>query len=385
MNPHDRPPHRGKQGGPGWQPPPQPPYQGGPPAGTSLNDQATMAAEAFARPPQPGPAPVGPYQSPPAGRGPAGPSTGGFTGPPPTYQQPPAPTSSPAPAPAAQPSSPKGSLGARIAEKRWWVLGGAVAAVAAVTAAVVLTTGQDGTADTAAETTSAATSVAGVPGLTEATSAEQSPSSPAPSTPPGTPAPPPPPPPPSGPVIAADALAPLLLPASEIAQTLGLPDMTAMAVESQPLGGTVTPPHCTGAWGPAYATTYNGTGYTGLSVQGVMRDQPVRVAQAVVAFPDPAAAKGVYDKLVADWNACQSTRIVFEVQGATNNVDVGRTVPIGDIMTLKIVPTDSPVPGQQCERGMALRGNVIVDVRTCSPTVGSSGYSITRAIADRVR
>jgi serine/threonine-protein kinase len=276
-------------------------------------------------------------------------------------------------------------LGARIAEKRWWVLGGAVAAIAAVTAAVVLTTGQDGAVDTAAETTSAATSVAGVPGLTEATSAEQSPSSPAPSTPSGPPAPPPPPPPPSGPVIAADALAPLLLPAPEIARSMGQPDMTAMAVESKPLGGNVTPPHCTGAWGPAYATTYNGTGYTGLAVQGVGFDTPHRVAQAVVAFPDPTAAKGVYDKLIADWNACQSTRIVFEVQGATNNVDVGRTVPIGDIMTLKIVPTDSAIPGQQCERGMALRGNVIVDVRTCSPTVGSSGYSITRAIADRIR
>jgi serine/threonine-protein kinase len=50
-----------------------------------------------------------------------------------------------------------------------------------------------------------------------------------------------------------------------------------------------------------------------------------------------------------------------------------------------MVPTTSPVPGQQCERGMALRGNVIVDVRVCSPTVGSAGYSITRAIADKVR
>ncbi len=30
-------------------------------------------------------------------------------------------------------------------------------------------------------------------------------------------------------------------------------------------------------------------------------------------------------------------------------------------------------------------GNVIVDVRVCSPTVGSAGYSITRAIADKVR
>ncbi|QIV79773.1 sensor domain-containing protein, partial [Mycolicibacterium frederiksbergense] len=149
--------------------------------------------------------------------------------------------------------------------------------------------------------------------------------------------------------------------------------------------GNVEPPQCTGAWGPGYAATYEGTGLTGMAIQGVAQGQEHRIAQAVLAFPDPAAAQRIYDKLVGDWNACQNTRAEFSYQGASTTVDIKTPRPIGDINTLMLVPTTSPVPGQQCERGMALRGNVIVDVRVCSPTVGSAGYSITRAIADKVR
>ena len=42
-----------------------------------------------------------------------------------------------------------------------------------------------------------------------------------------------------------------------------------MPVERNPLAGTVTPATCSGLWGPAYASTYNGSGFTGLAVQGV--------------------------------------------------------------------------------------------------------------------
>ena len=49
-----------------------------------------------------------------------------------------------------------------------------------------------------------------------------------------------------------------------------------------------------------------------------------------------------------------------------------------------LVPTTSQTAGQQCERDMTLRSNVIVDVRACSPTVGSAGLSIARDIADKI-
>lgn len=181
----------------------------------------------------------------------------------------------------------------------------------------------------------------------------------------------------------AAALPGLLLPADQINQRMNTTGMTAIPVEHAPLDGSITPPHCAGAWGPVYASTYNGSGYTALAVQGVFRDQTHRLVQAVVAFPDAGAAKAFYDRQVADWNACKSTHIRFEHNGVTE-VDLGVPAVTGDVMSLLLVPTTSQVAGQQCERDMAVRGNVIVDVRACSPTVGSAGMSIAREIADRV-
>ena len=54
-------------------------------------------------------------------------------------------------------------------------------------------------------------------------------------------------------------------------------------------------------------------------------------------------------------------------------------------MTLMLTPTTCTTAGRQCERNMAVRANVIVDVRACSPTIGSSGLSITSAIADKIK
>jgi serine/threonine kinase PknH len=184
--------------------------------------------------------------------------------------------------------------------------------------------------------------------------------------------------------VDAAALPGLLLPEDQINQRMNTSGMTAIPVESALLYGSVTPPHCTGAWGPVYDLTYNGSGYTALAVQGVFGGQTHRLVQAVVAFPDAAAAKAFYDKQVADWNACKSTHIRFEFDGGVTEADVGVPSVTGDLLSVMLVPTTSQVAGQQCERDMTVRGNVVVDVRACSPTVGSAGSSIAREIADKV-
>lgn len=251
--------------------------------------------------------------------------------------------------------------------RRWFIVAGAVAAVAAVTVALVLFTGGDDSSSTdATETTSAR--VPDGPGTTAA------------ATPRSTPAPAPPPPPP--PVVEAAALPGFLLPADLINQRMNTTGMTADPPLNKLLPGSVTPPQCAGAWGPGYEATYSGSGYTASAVQGFF-DPPRQVVQAVVAFPDAGAAKAFYDRQVADWNACKSTHIRYESGGVTE-ADLGvPTVTVG-VMTMMLVPTTSQTAGQQCERDMTVRSNVIVDVRACSPTVGSAGLSIARDIADKI-
>jgi hypothetical protein len=353
-----------------------------PPTPRSIHEENTLDAAQFVRPQQsPTAPPSQPWASSPAagqkpaalpGGQPASPPPPGWGGPPPgagSY-----PPHQPAPAWSAPPSGPgypthkppqRGG-----GPRRWWLIGGAVAAVVVVIVALVVATSSDDSASTDAT----ATSPAQVPAGPTTTPRGATTAAPAP---PPTAAPPPPP------VVDAAALPELLLPADQINQRMNTTGMTAIPVESALLYGSVTPPHCTGAWGPVYDVTYNGSGYIALAVQGVFRDQTHRLVQAVVAFPDAGAAKAFYDRQVVDWNACKSTHIRFEQNGVTE-ADVGVPSVTGDLLSVMLVPTTSQVAGQQCERDMTVRGNVVVDVRACSPTVGSAGSSIAREIADKV-
>jgi serine/threonine kinase PknH len=268
------------------------------------------------------------------------------------------------------PISPKpraGGLAGLLADKRrWWVIGGAVAAVAAVTVALVLFTGGEDSSSTDATATTS-TKVPDSPRATGATTRRSAPA----------PAPPPPP------VVDTAALPGLLLPADLINQRMNTTGLTSEPpFTTKLLAGVVTPPQCAGAWGPAYEATYNGSGYTASAVQGFF-DPPTQVVQAVIAFPDAGAARAFFDKQVAEWNACKSTHIRYETGGVTE-ADLGVPSMTVGVMTLMLIPTTAKTAGQQCERDMTVRSNVIVDVRACSPTIGSAGLSIARDIADKI-
>jgi eukaryotic-like serine/threonine-protein kinase len=263
-----------------------------------------------------------------------------------------------------QPSASTGKFGGN---RRMWGIGAAAAVVVAVVVVLVVAmSGGDGSESTATSPTSTTASSA------RTTSAD--PSAPEPSSAPPAPA-----------NIPDDALPGLLLSANDISGRMNKPGMTAMPTEYEPLAGSVTPPNCTGTWGPAYQATYDGSGFTGMAIQGVFADPTHKLVQAVTAFPDANAAKAFYDRQVADWNGCKNTHIKFEYQCASTEADLGVPATTADILTMKLNPTTSATTGQQCERNMALRANVIVDVRACSPTVGSSGLSIASAIADKIK
>ena len=349
----------------------------GPPPARPFDEQDTLQAPQFSPPPPP-PQWGGYPPPPPAGPGWPQPSPVGQGWPQPAPGGPGGPGATPPPARSGLPPKPQHPAVAAIRAHRWLTVGAVSAAVVAVVAAGVLIADSGEAADTTAAPTTAPSSKAGVPaGPTTTVRAD----TPAPPSPAPTPAPAP-----AGPVIAPDALAPLLLPVPEAGKLLNSPELAEVGTETAMMGGSVAPPQCMSAFGPAYRAAFEGTGYTGVVIQLLQQGRAQQVAQAVTAFPDPAAAKAVFDTLVAGWNSCQSQRITYTPDGgASRMVDVTTTRTIGDVATVMLIPTDPPVPGQQCERDMTLRGNVIVDVRACSPTVGSAGYAIASAIADKIR
>jgi serine/threonine-protein kinase len=56
----------------------------------------------------------------------------------------------------------------------------------------------------------------------------------------------------------------------------------------------------------------------------------------------------------------------------------------GDVMSVGMTGP-SAVANQKCERALTARGNVVVDVRACSPNMNSGGYNIASDIAAKIR
>jgi serine/threonine-protein kinase len=261
-------------------------------------------------------------------------------------------------------------------DRRWWLIGGAVGAVLILV--VVLVVANVGGDDSTGGASATSSRVPAGPTTTLRTAPSTA------SSPPAAPLPPPPPPAPA-PVVDPAALPGLLLSADQISQRMGVTGMTGKpVVHNQLLPANVTPPNCTGAYVPTVDTTYAGSGYTASEIQSLNLEPTHKVFQAVVAFPDPVAAKSFYDRQVADWNACKFVHVIYVGGGSSTEATLSVPATNGGVLTLMIVPSTSPVPGMQCERAMTPAGNVIVDVRACSPSVGAAGWMLALDIAEKV-
>lgn len=381
-DPHGRP-GGWPQNPPGGPHPQQPNPAQRPPAAApedpGFHEQNTLEAAQFKRPEQPIPAPPPPAapggwpnQQQPAPQWPNQPGAAGY---PPNA----ASGGQGYPPPPGQPPQ-QPPTGKSPDKKRWLLIGGAVAAVALLAAVAIINfTGGD---DDSSTNTAATSSVKMTPAGPRTPSGEPSePESPK-RSPEATAAPPPPPPPP---VIAPDALGGFLLPADQISQLMGSPGMTLAVTDNTMIAGTVTPPNCTGAWGPVHAATYDGSGFTGMTAQAVNNDPTHKVVEAAVSFPDAPAAQAFYDRQVADWNGCKFAKITAQYGSAKpNGATLGVPSTAGGILSLAVVAETSAVANMQCERAMTVRANVIVDVRACSPNIDSAGWNIARDIGNKI-
>ncbi|QIV79826.1 sensor domain-containing protein (plasmid) [Mycolicibacterium frederiksbergense] len=338
-----------------------------------MHEQSTQEAPQFTRPP---------VQHPPAG-------SSGWPQTPAAYpaqNQPPAGMAGPpygasaggtAPAVPGLPAdaSPKPSrASAMMNDRRWWAVGGAVVLVAALGGVAFIVNRGDTDATTASPTSTTAAQVPAAP----VTTMQPKPSPPA--APPPAPAPP-------APTVAADALPGLLLSPDQISQRLNTPGMVPTAVLSNPIPGGVTPANCVTTFVPVAADALNGSGFTGVALQGVALEPAVKAVQGVVAFPDPGAAKAFFDQRSADWSACKSSHITYDDKqdAKIDEIDLGVPAMSGDVMTLEFTSTNSKTANQRCERALTVRGNVVVDTRACAPNVNSAAYDFASDIAAKIK
>ncbi|OBJ10917.1 hypothetical protein A5625_10655 [Mycobacterium sp. 1465703.0] len=152
---------------------------------------------------------------------------------------------------------------------------------------------------------------------------------------------------------------------------------------------SIDPAKCSSAVAPALESTYTRSGYTGVAVQGLMEPSPGRhkVIQAVAAFPDETAAQQFKAEQLSAWQGCRLTDVTVSFPGgqpadhATITI-VSDTDGIASTVLLPAGATEHK--DSECERAMAVRRNVVVDVRVCGQNTITSGVMLVRAISDNI-
>jgi hypothetical protein len=175
------------------------------------------------------------------------------------------------------------------------------------------------------------------------------------------------------PTVAAAALDSLLLSAGEVDAVMGTQGMAPQpaTAELNDHHDVVANLNCLGIWQTDEAAIYEKSGRTGLRRQSlrVPDSDPWEdlVVQSVVSFPSAEAATAFFADSSGRWSKCTNHRL---------NIAAGAQ-PATAWMSGELTKTDTdltiPVTRQagdqvrRCQRILALKANVVVDLEACKP------------------
>jgi serine/threonine-protein kinase len=150
--------------------------------------------------------------------------------------------------------------------------------------------------------------------------------------------------------------------------------------------GTVAPADCLGSWAPAQQGTYAGSGATAVAAQSLRGMNATAwqdgVVQAAIAFSDQQKAGIFLVGQRGQWAVCGGQAVsVTPPGGSAQTWTFGSSVTTNGVITLAATLAGG---GTSCQRGMQVRGNVIIDVRQCHPAGGNDVVPLVSAMAAKV-
>ena len=179
-------------------------------------------------------------------------------------------------------------------------------------------------------------------------------------------------------------LAGLLLSPEQVNVAMGAVGMTITNSQTSMSdnSATMAPQECLVIDGAAEAPVYVNSGYW------AERDQSLNdgdnfthyLKQAVVLFPTAEKAGVFFDASAQQWPACrQYTHTQSESQWS-----VGQISNANGTLRTTATQLNASAPGWGCERALALRNNVVIDINTCSANAADSALKIAEQIAANV-
>lgn len=182
----------------------------------------------------------------------------------------------------------------------------------------------------------------------------------------------------------------ILLPANAVGDD-GEGGPLVLELDSNELLGesaTLSAPECLAAWAPAQQQVYAGSEMSGVAVQELRgfnkRVWQDSVTQAVVAFPPDVQQNAPFFRvsIQKDWQPCGGREVVITPPGeAPQTWTFGQITNIAGVQTLTATLRGG---GGSCQRGLIVRGNVLIDVRQCRSTGANDVSALVAGISDRV-
>ncbi|WP_081681864.1 serine/threonine-protein kinase PknH/PknJ [Mycobacterium sp. URHD0025] len=182
------------------------------------------------------------------------------------------------------------------------------------------------------------------------------------------------------------ALSGLLLPTEQAAELVGVPelivDRTLTAIQDDS-SGAVDLKECVSALRPAQHLAYEALDWKAAVEQILVPPTGVGaiVVQAVIAFPDAAAAQKLLRNERLIWRQCAG-KTLMATSNATTTAHTFSSVESVDDNTVALL-VNRP-DGFDCQRALGVRNNVVVDVMACRTGVVHQAAEILQKIAGRI-
>ncbi|WIM87106.1 serine/threonine-protein kinase PknH/PknJ [Candidatus Mycobacterium wuenschmannii] len=194
---------------------------------------------------------------------------------------------------------------------------------------------------------------------------------------------------PSGPLNSA-ALTGLLLSPEQVAGMVGAAQLVQESFSDAVIDDSekLLQKDCIGVMAPAQHLVYADAGWTGVRSQALRNPgegpRMYAIIQAVISFPTVDAAKKLLADQQSQWASCsgRTLTVTFPTPPSPQLWAAGTPADMDGVMTMTQTLKDGV--GMQCQRALAVRNNVAVDVSACRFDVAEQALDIVRGIAARI-
>ncbi|OMC16132.1 hypothetical protein A5736_18470 [Mycobacterium sp. SP-6446] len=189
------------------------------------------------------------------------------------------------------------------------------------------------------------------------------------------------------PTVATSLLRGLLLSPDEVSTITSGPTMWADPVSNNLFDDAahMSDKNCVGAWLPAQAVAYTGAGWDGVEAQK-LRPAGVEVwqqgvIQAVVGFSTTTSAQKFLADQTNAWKTCSGRSFtVTPPNSPPQHWTFGQANVVDDTTGIPMTTGD----GGSCQRALAVRRNVVIDVIVCGNDAGNLAGAVVGKIAVKV-